>query len=280
MFTLSRYANAGGYCHRSSTSGRSSNTVWFSDDQTPRLDWTWGGGNFFASASIRFVCWRRCACSNVSPTRDNTTASLWSFVHGHALSLRPGGAIVVQQESGPVPPGGQRETLVLPSQHGPGSASGTCGASGTEFCPQAWPQEIYGDIPRVPPDTTDIVRPEAPSNKKMVCGNTCTGTSDCSSRGKQFECSCALPSVTDARILGLDPVAPVAVCLALFASTMQRHSPNGKRTLLDQKQSIDHELSGMYAQPTFVDSRGLPHTCKCNATFISDACCVSTNRLV
>lgn len=275
-----RYANAGGYCHRSVTANGPSNTIWFSDDQTPRLEWTWTGGDFFASASIRYLCWRRCACSNVKPTRDNATIAFWAFVHGHELALRPNGAVVVQQETGPVPPGGERETQVLPPQKGAGSPSGTCGPSGTEFCPRAWPSDVYGAVPRAPPDTTDIVKSKAPSAEKTVCGNVCTGASDCSSHDTKYDCSCALPSASDARMLGLDPVAPIAVCLALFASSMQQHSWSGKRSLFHERGDKDRALIGADAKSTYVDARGLQHTCKCNATFTADACCGSKDGMV
>ena len=280
MPSLTRYANAGGYCHRSDTPNGPLHTVWFSDDQTPRLDWTWGGGNFFASASIRFVCWRRCACSNVRPNRDNASTPLWAFVHGHALALRPSGAVVIQQETGPVPPGGERETQVLPPQNGAGSSSGECGVSRKEFCPQDWPSNIYGEIPRAPPDTTDIVKPKAPSSSQAICGNTCTGAADCSSSDTQHGCSCAIPTLEDARFLGLDPVAPVAVCLALFASSIKQNSLGGKRALMSRGDSADWGPIGLSAESTYVDIRGLPHTCKCNLTFTSDACCRSRDGMV
>ena len=55
-FPPSRGANAGGYCHRSNPEGQYGSTeyenyVWFSDEMTPRYEYTWGGGNFFLSAT-------------------------------------------------------------------------------------------------------------------------------------------------------------------------------------------------------------------------------------
>ncbi|KAL9032805.1 MAG: hypothetical protein Q9180_006298, partial [Flavoplaca navasiana] len=57
-----RAANAGGYCHTGidPTTSDLTRTVWFSDEFTPRLEWTWSG-NFLASVAIRTYCWRRCA---------------------------------------------------------------------------------------------------------------------------------------------------------------------------------------------------------------------------
>ena len=87
---FARGAKTGGYRHRSvSADGSVQRTVWFSDEMTPCLDWTWNG-NFFVAASIR---WQRCAC-------DNLTNNLWRFVQGHELELRSDGSLVSQiQES-------------------------------------------------------------------------------------------------------------------------------------------------------------------------------------
>ena len=277
---MDRYANAGGYCHRSDTPNGPSNKVWFSDDQTPRWEWTWVGGCFFASASIRYICWRNCACKNVKPTRDNTTSAFWAFVHGHELTQHPNGAIVIRQETGPVPPGGQREMQVLPPQRDGESPSGTCGPHGNEFCPQAWPTSIYGSVPHTPPDTTDIIKAHPPSNDKTVCGNTCNGPADCSTSGSDLTCSCALPTVDDAKTLGLDPVAPMAVCLALFASRIKVGSYNGKRSQLIDGMK-DHDSHQPFPKGiTYVNDKGVRHTCKCNATFQADVCCASTNGIV
>ena len=278
---VNRYANAGGYCHRSDTPNGPSNKIWFSDDQTPRLEWTWVGGNFFASASIRYICWRQCACKNVKPTRDNTTTPLWAFVHGHELTQRPNGAIVIQQEIGPVPTDSQRETQVLPPQNSRGSPSGTCGSSRDEFCPQAWPSGSYGEVPHVPPDTTDIVKMAPSSDDKSVCGNNCDGPANCSSSDTEFGCSCAFPSVDDSRTLGLDPVVPVAVCLALFASNFNDKPFGGKRAL-KVGDGITHELSSKHdsKKGLYVNREGIPHTCRCNATFLADECCASKDGIV
>ena len=74
---LARDANAGGYCYRGEdANGEPTRTVWFSDEFTPRYEWTWGGGNFLGSAAIRYHCWQRCACAQ-NPTKGNLTSSLF-----------------------------------------------------------------------------------------------------------------------------------------------------------------------------------------------------------
>ena len=60
-----------------------------------------------------------------------------------------------------------------------------------------------------------------------VCGNRCSGPQDCSSTNSSYSCSCAFPSDSDARMLGLDLVAPVTVCIALLAAVVGGGSEKG-----------------------------------------------------
>lgn len=153
---------------------------------------------------------------------------------------------------------------ILPSQQGTtGPHNGHCGPNGTDFCPSKWDKEILGPVPLVPPNTTDIIQPVVTQSKggnSTVCGNACHGPSDCGSTSTtgsdEYSCSCAFPSTDDARKLGLDPVAPVAVCLALFMTSVQSKL-GGKRDTI----------------PTYVDARGVPHTCRCNETVTGAECC-------
>ena len=245
---------------------------------TPRLEWTWAGGNFFASAAIRYWCWQRCACKN-SPTKDNATLAMWAIVQGHELAYRTSGAMYIQA-TGPVPKGQPRETQVLPPQNGAGSPSGTCGVSGREFCPRKWDEAVYGAVPRIPPGVTDIVKPPPSNPNSTVCGNRCNSITDCgSSDAAGFSCSCALPSVPDAKKLGLDPVAPIAICLALFTSSLKTGPLGGKRDILGE--GVDTgSFMNMRSVPAYVDGRGVPYTCKCNETFTADACCKPRNGIV
>ncbi|KAL9064604.1 MAG: hypothetical protein Q9161_008781 [Pseudevernia consocians] len=84
-------ANVGGYCHRSDLpQGGVSKTVWFSDELTPRHDWTFNGPNFFFfAAAIRTYCWPLCACNGV-PQRKGLAAEvlnsvLWKSSPGNPL---------------------------------------------------------------------------------------------------------------------------------------------------------------------------------------------------
>ena len=234
---------------------------------TPRLDWTWEGDNFLATASIRFHCWRKCACKS-NPPLNPDTSQLWEFITGLGLRLHNDGSVALEPSgSGQQDQGTSTGIQVLPPQQqgASNSPSGTCGASGNEFCPKSWDKTAWGPLPLDPPNVTDIVKPFPPKNGSMgVCGNKCNGPSDCGTTESQYSCSCAFPSPNDARLLGLDPVAPIAICIALFSSALNGDG-NG--------------LSGRNL-PKYVDARGVPHSCKCNETTVSDACCKPSHRMI
>ena len=249
-------ANAGGYCHRTIQSiGGQARTVWFSDELTPRLDWTWE--NFYISASIRFYCWQRCACSNF-PTRENTTSQpsttkLWNFVRNHPLTHKDDGSFVYRASA-------SKEVQVLPPQNRLGTPAGTCGADGKQFCPAPWPTEILGPIPQTPPGSTEVLR--TPGSRNMtLCGNRCSGPEECGSDSPETDCFCALPSPNDAHNLGIDPVASPFVCLALVSSTLVG------------------SLAGRGIRG-YIDERGEEYQCLCNETFVAAECCDLSRNLL
>lgn len=269
-----RDANAGGYCHRSIGGSFSSpsaeSTVWFSDSMTPRYDWTWGGGNFFATVNIRYHCWRHCVCKS-NPPQVRDTSKVWRVLANLQLGLREDGSVdlkpVGSLQQGQGTHLGMQQVLPPQRQDAPRSPSGTCGATHDEFCPKAWDTAAWGPIPLGPPNVTDIVQPSPPKPGVMsVCGSTCTSPSDCGTTENQFHCSCAFPSVNDAHLLGLDPVAPVAVCIALVASAVVG---KGYRKGLGGR-----DLGG------YVDERGMAYSCRCNETVVLDACCESRSGIV
>ena len=256
-----RYANAGGYCHRESTPNGPTSEVWFDDDMTPRFDWTWNGGNFFASASIRFFCWQHCSCTAAPDPNRNASAAdkhLWTLPFGQQMIQAPNGAMYLHHMDAESP---HKDVQVLPPQFGSGSRSGTCGVNGTNFCAQAWDENRYGPVPRAPANATNIIKPPPNNANGTVCGNTCSSTSDCGSTDSEYSCSCAFPSSADARKLGLDPVVPVAACLVLFLASTQ--SNLGGRDL-----------------PSYVDSSGVPHTCRCSDEKIGVECCGRGNGVI
>ena len=244
--------NAGGYCHRTFDGTDVVRTVWFSDEMTPRLDWTWN--NFFASAAVRFYCWRHCAC-NLAPNRDNKTTALWKFTNDHEMTSAFGGRWSVQNVNN-----GNEELIILPAQSEGGKpTSGTCGADHRQFCTFPWPEHILGDIPLYPPDTTEAVKPVPPSTDLTVCGSSCVGNPNmCKSGGDLFSCFCALPSIEDAALLGLNYFSTGAICLVLASVSSQMASSDlGRRDFT----------------PKYIDQQGNPYICPCNATYAGNKCC-------
>ena len=230
---------------------------------TPRLNWTWAGGQFFAAASIRFYCWQRCACSS-NPTRDNSTTNLWLWLNNHQMTLRSDGSLVDETGSSPggfSHPATSNSMEILPPQEGQTPSSGQCGSDGKQFCPQAWNTSYFGSLPpRTPPNASDIET--VPGNRNLtICGNRCKGPQDCSPTGVQADCNCAYPFPDDAVSLGFDPVFPVAVCLVLVnLAASGKVSPRNT--------------------PKYVNSRGETYRCLCNATYVAPECCGSKDGMI
>ena len=265
-----------------------------------------------AAASIRLYCWQRCYCaSDTTRKSDNLTMPLWQFLISHNLVFLANGAAVLQASSaspsGSSPAASPRPTsneapimTLLPAQHGNGSPSGTCGLAGDSFCPLQWNETMLGPIPRAPPNTTDLIAPPPPNTNASVCGNTCHSAADCASPQQQdnygpdnsIGCRCALPTFEDARRLGLDPVSPIAICIALFqtivSSSSKKHpprriDPTGEGIISGSTTSrpySEKDESYSSAAVRYHDSDGNARTCRCNETYVADQCCLSTDGMV
>ncbi|KAL8895582.1 MAG: hypothetical protein Q9192_003547 [Flavoplaca navasiana] len=225
-----RAANAGGYCHTGidPTTSDLTRTVWFSDEFTPRLEWTWSG-NFLASVAIRTYCWRRCACE-YRPTKENLTTSVfglsvWPLLENIYVAEAPDGSMTLHNLISQL-----SLMQILPSQRpatrlgAAAPAAGTCGIDRKQFCEISWPADILGpDIPRAPPNSSQVVKPAAaahPSRNFTECGRYFSRHLDCSKPGTGDasdgnDCFCGIPSQEDGKRLGLDILAPVPVCLVL-----------------------------------------------------------------
>ncbi|KAL8707139.1 MAG: hypothetical protein Q9225_007819, partial [Loekoesia sp. 1 TL-2023] len=153
-------ANAGGYCHRSTIVTSSSTvteerTVWFSDEFTPRHDWTWSG-NFYLAAVVRTYCWYRCTCQS-SPIHENLTTAVFpsrffSILARVGIEQLADGSMSLQA------PASETSLLqVLPPQTGANPPAGSCGSDGKQFCTKSWPVDLLGAIPQTPPNATQIV---------------------------------------------------------------------------------------------------------------------------
>ncbi|KAL9576579.1 MAG: hypothetical protein Q9212_006983, partial [Teloschistes hypoglaucus] len=222
LMTNNRGANAGGYCHRSGTPASSPSAipalspsaipasspsasvterreVWFSDEFTPRYDWSWSG-NFYLSAALRSYCWFRCTCQN-NPQRENLTdavipSRLFQVLARSAFSQNADGSINL------VGTGSQTSQLqVLPPQNGPNPPAGSCGTDKRQFCDMKWPAYFLGStLPQTPPDATQILPAAAGSHNLTQCGSFCHRLQDCGG-GPGIEegaaCKCVDPSPAD-----------------------------------------------------------------------------------
>ena len=273
-----RDANAGGYCHRSEdANGTPTRRVWFSDEFTPRYDWTWGGGNFFGSAAIRYHCWQRCACAR-NPTKEDMSSSLFGTAMMRLSTdlwleqNREDGSMRLTSAAGGSSSArsGMSGTVILPAQNvvanrlnPDGPPAGTCGPDKRQFCPMAWPEAI-GPIPLTPIDSTQIFTSPAPaaaaSDNFTQCGQYCHGPQDCGSSEADDQCFCAVPSPQDARKLGLDAVAPVPVCLVLVGIALT-------------------SLAGR-DEMKYLDETGADYQCPCNSTYTAPTCCGSKDGLI
>ena len=128
--------------------------VWFSDEITPRYEWTWN--NFIASLGVRFYCYQRCACTYRPTRRDSTErmwmhpyVKVWRFVNGYDVTQNPDGSLTYGPASASTSSG-----QILPAPQGATQHSGTCGPNNTDFCPSPWPTALLGPIQQiqVPPD--------------------------------------------------------------------------------------------------------------------------------
>ncbi len=227
---------------------------------TPRHDWTWSGGNFRFAASLRWYCSRICACWD-NPYHDNITTNFWQVLENLQIMDQDRALYLISKAT-------DSRTELLPPQNGHGSPSGSCGPTGDSFCPLDWDTKHWGPLPYAPVGASDIIPPQAPSTNISVCGNKCHRPSDCGATSDKYTCSCALPTITDIRTLGLDPIAPVAICIALFAaSSKMKQGPGGSLNGRDSQQ-----------EQVLTDWFQVPHSCRCNETVIADECCVVNTR--
>ncbi|KAI9680095.1 MAG: hypothetical protein M1817_005111 [Caeruleum heppii] len=258
-------ANSGGYCHRNSNGG---SDVWFSDEMTPRVEWTWA--NFLASAATRYHCWQHCRCSSGPRPENRTVAPMWRFLENADLVTRADGTvdIAVKKQSGQsgLSPSSTTKINVLPARAGENYRSaGTCGTDGRQFCKVPWPSSLLGPIPTAPPQAIPPDSPSAETSSSEVpypqCGTTCISNQSCRGDGSPKGCRCVAATLDDAKAQGLDPVFPSALCLVttfVAANAAAKVKPLGGRS-----------------------AEGLPPlACACNQTYVSQACCGSPDGMI
>lgn len=249
---------------------------------TPRYEYTWGGGNFFLSASLRTYCYAHCYCNSVGKQKTSRSKFVvWQMLRNHELVSHSDGSMDYGKR-GPLSKGLYEKIAdVLPPQDpssgAGGGTAGTCGPDGKQFCPAPWPKEL-GEIPRAPPFSTQILPPVGPpavgQKKDMtVCGSRCESNRDCSPSLDFYACDCAFPTSEDAQILGLDPVAPPSICLSLNRVRFGLIGSLSGRDLEGSEMDLDKA-------PRYVDEAGNAYQCRCNSTYIGNECCGVSDGMV
>lgn len=230
-------------------------TVWFSDELTPRLEWTWGT-NFFASAAIRTYCWRRCTCRlNPDPEDILFNNKVWHIIGDKYILENGDGSMTLSDSKSRT-----SSTRILAPQQGGARASpraGRCGVDRRQFCQVPWPVDLVGsEVPRAPPDITQVVKDPSTPQRFSECGMHCNGPQDCSNSVEESDPGCfrGIPSPRDSRVLGFDPIVPVPVCLVL--AHVVTNGFNGRDNVI-----------------RYIDEPGLPYQCPYNTTFVSERCC-------
>lgn len=245
---------------------------------TPRYEYTWGGPNFFLAASLRTYCYAHCWCNSVGRNHTATPKfAVWQFLRNHELVIHSDGSIDYGKRS-PLSKGiyNKLATVLPPQSGGTKDTAGTCGPDGKQFCPSTWPTAELGPVPRAAPYSTEvgppvIARPDptSPNQKKnmTVCGNQCSAQRDCSPSISGFTCDCAFPNPWDARAIGLDPISPPSICLALVTGTFG--------SFISTLVGRDEKKVQRY-----VDKQGVPYQCRCNSTYMGNECCGSRSGMV
>ena len=167
-----------------------------------------------------------------------------NFLLEHSLNTIPTGSGNEYPLGSPTDSEGKFRTSV---QKAPSKAC-TAGADGPPCLSFPWPVPILGPIPEA------FVQLAAQHSRSPsiagegadgTCGHACSSNGDCGS-----DCMCAVPSATEAQTLGVDPVAPPALCLTV-ASVFGRGL-----------QSLGHG------------------ECLCNSTYVAPACHHSRDDIV
>ncbi|KAI9889932.1 MAG: hypothetical protein M1814_004655 [Vezdaea aestivalis] len=246
-------ANAGGLClnHHPGLGP----IVGFSD--------TWGVSDALSEAqlmdsmAIRIWCAKHCSCngrdSSELPEKINGVVVPGKIWEGDA-------DVEFGSSSIKVSPNGQNSFKFWPAGYGGqkrgGIQRGIGGGTATNDDIGDGKEVFAGQFDKALNAISTSSRGTIRGNVKPQCGGRCRGPTDCSSGGEEgTECVCSVDPAT-IRQKGLDPVFPVAACLA-FSVVM-----NGRKGL---------KLWGRGEESW---------PCVCNASYVSSGCCGSVDGLV
>ena len=273
-------ANSGGYCHNTPTkNGLDLRQVFFSDDLTPRVDWTWSGSLVW-TARARFFCWSKCWCAHQPRRHRRSGAGMWRILDDmRILGLGDGtGNIMLQKADN------GHSTLFpilnLPKQIDSAGQSGECRVQNVDIC-HGWPSNVLGPKPTTPPLPTNDIEMASLVEESLTCGQECSGSAatSCARYEDVDGCQCVRVSQPIAQLLGLDLMAapPSWKCLSVTVLITLIRSKNGhiKRSDLagnsgpnDQRYPLElADWNGIFA-------------CRCNATFADAGCCKIPAELI
>ncbi|KAI9893257.1 MAG: hypothetical protein M1814_000385 [Vezdaea aestivalis] len=281
-------ANAGGYCHRSGDA-RSKTRVAFLDDMTPRVEWTFGGNTRF-SFQLRYFCARHCWCAS-GTQGDREIDPTWG-VAGFVLAKGVNGGLVLKRDAAKES-GEQTNKDLYPIAPGAwdGDQPKTCVVDEVDYCKiEPWPTHILGPKPRMtppnyePPGSKDHgpgrnspLRPPSSRSKIAMCGQQCSGPARSSCAGYEDSptgCRCVLPSYDMAHMMGIDPIAPTALCIDTDSLVGQLNDILNGPT----KSGLRLGASKLFGKRD--EQRMFQWLCPCNSTYASQGCCDSESGLV
>ena len=277
-----RLANAGGYCHRVFVHDESRHEtverriLSFSDEMTPRVEWTWD--NFLFSAALRFHCRTHCKCeyrTENDPNHPDET-NVWEISPTSRFVRSTWGRITLESTGYPLLADGHPADegdgqsssgasttyediilLVLPSQAN-GPISGTCGADKKQFCQEPWPEAILGPLPRSP----IVYIPGVPRNPpENICKTGCTSPQQCIDQSS-LRCPLLGPCAVNISTMTQKVTGSLGNVVTSFAISrcVRKHSRLNGRA--EENQEI------------------LDWPCACNSTYVSHGCCHADNGLV
>ncbi|KAI9676098.1 MAG: hypothetical protein M1817_000841 [Caeruleum heppii] len=266
-------ANAGGHCYRFHANGNGHKLVYFTDEMTPRYDWTWQ--NFRVAISIRSYCRTHCRCSN--PDKEIRSTHLWQY----------------QGE-------GTNTELIIPPYSKGGArtprAVGTCGSDGKRFCFEPWPSDRLGPTPAATPyfpsPSSSEATAVAPSNIKASTGQCAVPDAS----GVKSQCGCSgCNSVSECSWSEFGACRCVARTVQKQGSGRDRFlgvcsqilsGPLGKIRKRDAEGGIDTSIQqatvdGDDGTMAFLDPETQERlACPCNVSYVSFACCDSRDGVV
>jgi hypothetical protein len=269
-----RVANAGTFCRRPyshyqlltrlpilAQSPVEVSSIWWSDEFTPRLEWTWRANRNFAS-SIRAHCFAHCWCRGQRAQRVNVDPGFIELTEQTSIQKISTGLKTLFK-----PKGSSQRSIPTGPQNQGGRSHAQCVVNGVDYCADGpWDEDLVGPPPGLdPPMAKPAVRP-LPENLPGTCGQTCDGPAadQCSGAATDSDCTCRLLGLPVARLLGFDPVGTAGYCIEMLVLQALLQSASTSRNL--PKRDLV-EMEGDWP-------------CLCNTSYVSKGCCGSQDGII